>query len=113
MRGEWFLPGRSLLSYVQDGEGIQERAIRLTAYGYSDIVQVKGDPRCKICNSPYRAEVDQMLAAGIAQSKIIAAMNTKGMNFNKSNMHTHKAKHLVFKTPDGKHPNVVPYRKST
>ncbi|HDD36719.1 MAG TPA: hypothetical protein ENF50_04575 [Archaeoglobus veneficus] len=46
------------------------------------------DPRCKICQSPYRKEIDQMLKEGIKYSVIIAKFPE--LKLNKQNISNHR-----------------------
>ncbi len=58
---------------------------------------VYSHPRCKICKSPFRDKIDEMLAAGVAQTRIIA-LSTKdwNMNLNGYNVCIHNKKHRRF-----------------
>jgi hypothetical protein len=57
------------------------------------------EPRCKVCKSPYRREVDQLLATGWSQAMVIDHFNEMieepSLKFNAQNMSVHKRKHLT------------------
>ena len=57
------------------------------------------DPRCKICNSTFRREIDACLASGWSQAMTIQHFNAiMGEDyFNSSNISTHKKNHLSIK----------------
>lgn len=60
---------------------------------------VVSDPRCKICQSPYRNEIDFCLASGWSNAKTMQRFNyLMGQEyFNASNFSTHNRKHLMIR----------------
>ena len=54
-------------------------------------------PACKICNSGFADQVDNMLASGIIQLEIARWLNEKkpGKNFTTKNISTHNCKHRL------------------
>lgn len=53
------------------------------------------NPRCKICQSPHRREIDMCLATGWSQAAVIRHFNQlHEIPFNNANMSVHARKHL-------------------
>lgn len=53
------------------------------------------NPRCKVCKSPNRREIDMCLATGWSQAAVIRHFNQlEDIPFNKANMSVHASKHL-------------------
>jgi len=73
---------------------------------------IKG-PRCKICRSVHRADIDKMLHKGVPLSKIIEKAKKFKPSFkvNKANLSVHNKKHripsIVEGTPDRKAEDVT------
>jgi hypothetical protein len=57
------------------------------------------DPRCKVCKSPFRREIDAMLATGWSGEKVRRYVNNILGNeyFNPQNISNHRRKHLTLK----------------
>lgn len=57
------------------------------------------EPRCKVCKSPYRREIDQLLATGWSQTMVREHFNEMidepSEKFNAQNMSVHARKHLT------------------
>lgn len=63
---------------------------------------------CKICNSPYRDAVDQMLLAGVGPSKVVAWLYRNGFTVSESSVGRHRA-HMMSGLPPIPIPGVAPF----
>src|SRR4051794_25286367 len=54
------------------------------------------EPRCKVCQCPFRREIDSALASGWSQASIVRHFNVAlGDDYlNRANLSRHKARHL-------------------
>ena len=59
-------------------------------------------PRCKVCTSPHRPQIDALLQAGQTQASVRAQFNTLlgHKYFTRNNLSLHARKHLAAASPD-------------
>lgn len=75
----------------------------LVAAGSLPVLTDHNEPRCKVCQSPYRREIDMCLATGWSQRSVIDHFNALLAEderygpdyFSPNNMSTHKNRHMT------------------
>lgn len=75
-----------------------DKSIKQSGVGFFSLPPVyeHNEPRCKVCQSPFRREIDSALASGWSQAAVIKHYNAAlGEDyFTRGNMSRHKARHL-------------------
>jgi hypothetical protein len=115
MRGEWFHATKEILAFIEEccetGEMVEQVVDSMASHRKPvvQVIKVRGSEvdsshvsrRCKICQSPFRLQMDLMWAGGTSGRQVIRWAETQGASFTSNNISLHMRKHVTLREADG------------